>query len=132
MNRVSIIGRVTKDIELRKTTTGKSTVTFVIAVPRDKDTADFIQCVAWNQRAELMARYVRKGNKIGISGKIQTRKYGNRDGQTVYVTEILVDEVEFLEKKEIAPEPQKELTESVPEHDDYSDLDDIDADALPF
>jgi single-strand DNA-binding protein len=132
MNRVSLIGRTVKDIELRKTTTGKSTCSFVLAVPRDKDTADFIQCVAWNQRAELMARYVHKGNKIGISGKIQTRKYGNRDGQTVYVTEILVDEVEFLEKKEIAPEPQKEPTESVPEHDDYSDLDDIDADALPF
>ena len=119
MNHVSITGRVTKDIELRKTTTGKSTVTFVIAVPRDRETADFIQCVAWNQRAELMARYVRKGNKIGISGKIQTRKYGNRDGQTVYVTEILVDEVEFLEKKEIAPEPQKEPLPHLPTRGAY-------------
>lgn len=132
MNHVSITGRVTKDIELRKTTTGKSTVTFVIAVPRDRETADFIQCVAWNQRAELMARYVHKGNKIGISGKIQTRKYGNRDGQTVYVTEILVDEVEFLEKKEIAPEPHNQPVTSVPEQDDYSGLDDIDENALPF
>lgn len=132
MNRVSLIGRTVKDIELRKTTTGKSTCSFVLAVPRDKDTADFVQCVAWNQRAELMARYVHKGNKIGISGKIQTRKYGNRDGQTVYVTEILVDEVEFLEKKEIAPEPQNKPTESVPEQDDYSGLDDIDESSLPF
>lgn len=98
MNRSIITGRVTKDLELRKTPSNKSVVAFTLAVRRDKDTTDFISCVAWNGTAELLAKYVKKGNKIGLIGRLQTRTYENQQKQKVYATELIIGEVEFLEK----------------------------------
>lgn len=102
MNNVSLTGRLTKDVEIRKTTTGKSVASFSLAVRRDKEKTDFINCVAWNNTADLLYQYTHKGSQIGVSGSIQTRNYDdpNRPGVKVYVTEVLVDRIEFLEKRE--------------------------------
>lgn len=107
MNHVSLIGNLTRDIELRKTQTGLSTCTFTLAVngPKQSDgtrRTDYPQITAWRQTAELCAKYLHKGSKAGIEGRIQTRSY-EKDGRKVYVTEIAADRVEFLTPKGSAP-----------------------------
>ncbi|GJM57091.1 single-stranded DNA-binding protein [uncultured Dubosiella sp.] len=109
INRVVLIGRLTKDPELRKTQSGTSVVSYTIAVNRRSQTpgqpdADFINCVAWNKTAELMAQYLHKGSLIGVEGRIQTRSYDNQQGQRVYVTEVVTDSVQFLEPKNAQPQ----------------------------
>ena len=101
MTKTFLIGRTTKDIELKTTTTGTSIARFVLAVDRRRKEkeADFISCVAYAKNAELISQYVKKGNKIGVIGHIQTGQ-SEKNGQKVYTTEVIVDEVEFLEKKE--------------------------------
>lgn len=101
INRVVLAGRITKDPELRKTSSGLSTVSFTIACNRrfSKDQTDFISCVAWRQSADFLANYVRKGALIGVEGSIQTRNYENRQGQRIYVTEVLAEHVQILESK---------------------------------
>lgn len=104
INRVVLVGRLTKDPELRRTQNGASVVSYTMAVNRRMQTpgqpeADFINCVAWNKTADLMAQYLHKGSLIGIEGRIQTRSYDNQQGQRVYVTEIVTDNVQFLEPK---------------------------------
>ena len=101
INNVILVGRLTKDIEIRQTTSGSKTTSFALAVNRTskkegQPDADFINCVAWNKTAELMAQYLRKGSLIGIEGRIQTRSYDNQQGQKVYVTEVLVNMIQFL------------------------------------
>ena len=109
INRVVLIGRLTKDPELRKKQSGTSVVSYTIAVNRRSQTpgqpdADFINCVAWNKTAELMAQYLHKGSLIGVEGRIQTRSYDNQQGQRVYVTEVVTDSVQFLEPKNTQPQ----------------------------
>ena len=104
INRVILVGRLTKDPELRKTPNGASVLTYTIACNRrsqqpGQPDADFIQCVAWNKQADLMAQYLHKGSLIGVDGRIQTRNYDNQQGQRVYVTEVITDSVQFLEPK---------------------------------
>lgn len=101
MNKVILTGRTTKEIDLRYTQSRKAVTSFTLAVDRRSkdDGADFISCVAWGNTAEAMSKYVRKGNKIAVSGHIATRSY-EKNGQKVYVTEVVADEVEFLEKRE--------------------------------
>lgn len=102
INRAVIIGRLTREIELRKTQTGLSVASFTVAVnrPKRKDQvegeADFINCVAWRGTADYLNDYSQKGTLVGIEGKIQTRNYQNDYGATVYVTEILVDTANIL------------------------------------
>jgi len=101
INRVVLVGRLTKDPELRRTQSGTSVVSYTIAVNRrsaqpGQPDADFINCVAWNKTAELMAQYLHKGSLIGVEGRIQTRSYENQQGQKVYVTEVLVNMIQFL------------------------------------
>lgn len=103
MNKVILIGRLTKDVELR--TAGDTHVAgFTLAVNRpytDKDgnrPADFINCVAWKNTAEFVAKYFEKGSQIGIVGSINTRTY-DKDGQRVYVTEVVISEVHFVGDK---------------------------------
>ena len=100
MNKVTLIGRLTKDIELRKTQSGKAVTSFSLAVDRrTKDEgADFISCVAWGTTAEAMNRFLNKGSKIAVAGRISVRKY-EKDGKKNYVTEVVADEVEFLDSK---------------------------------
>jgi single-strand DNA-binding protein len=99
MNKVLLIGRLTKDAELRYTANGKAVASFTVAVQRNKEEADFINCVAWNKTAENLANYTSKGSLIGVEGSIQTRSYKNNEGKTVYVTEVWAQSVEFLSSK---------------------------------
>lgn len=106
MNNVSLIGRLTKDPDLRYTSSGMAVATFSLAVQRsfrNKDgeyEADFINCVCWNKSGETLANHVRKGQRIGVTGRIQTRNYENEQGNRVYVTEVVVEGFTFLEKKD--------------------------------
>lgn len=104
MNSCVLIGRTTRDIDLRRTGNGTAVASFTLAVNRDFKTndgqeADFIQCVAWKKTAELLEQYVHKGDRIAVNGSIRTRNYEDSHGRTVYVTEVLVNHVEFLETK---------------------------------
>lgn len=104
INRVVLVGRLTRDPELRKTQNGTSVCSFTMAVNRRMQTqgqpdADFIGCVAWNKLADLMTQYLHKGSLIGLEGRIQTRNYDNQQGQRVYVTEVVADNIQFLEPK---------------------------------
>lgn len=100
MNNVSLIGRLTKDVEERRTQNGTSVVSFTLAVDRKKkeDGADFIPCIAWDKAAETIARYVHKGDLFGVTGHIQTRNY-DKDGRMNYVTEVVTTSFQFLERK---------------------------------
>jgi single-strand DNA-binding protein len=99
MNKVLLIGRLTRDAELRYTPSGKAVASFTVAVQRNKEEADFINCVAWNKVAENLANYTSKGSLVGVEGSIQTRSYKNNEGKMVYVTEVWAQSVEFLSSK---------------------------------
>ncbi len=114
MNKWCGVGRLTKDVELKTTSNETAYCNFTLAVDRRfKDAngerqADFINCVAWRQTAEFIKKYFHKGNRIGVCGSIQTRSY-EKDGQKVFVTEVLVEEAEFVEsqtKTESAPQAE--------------------------
>ena len=105
INNVTIIGRTTKDIELRATSSGTNNASFTLAVERnfknangEKET-DFINCVAWRKTAEILAQYAPKGSMIGVRGRIQTRNYENNQGVRVYVTEVVADEVQLIDTR---------------------------------
>ena len=103
MNRVELVGRLTKDVETRKTASGLSVANFTVACDRRKSkdaaegepTADFIACVVWRQGADYLGDYGRKGDQITVEGRIQTRNY-EQDGRRVYVTEVAANEVHLL------------------------------------
>ena len=103
MNKVELVGRLTKDPESKLTSNQTNYCNFTIAVDRRfKDAngerqADFINCVAWRQTAEFVQKYFKKGNRIGVCGSIQTRNYEDDSGIKHYITEVLVDEAEFVE-----------------------------------
>lgn len=104
MNKVFLIGRLTKDIELRKSNSGMSYARFSLAVNRrrssnqEQNNADFISCVVWDKRAETMEQYLGKGSQIAIEGRIQTGRY-DKDGQPVFTTDVVVENFEFLESR---------------------------------
>lgn len=100
MNSVCIIGRLTKDVQERRTQNGTSVVSFTLAVDRRKkdDGADFINCIAWDKSAETIAKYVHKGDLFGVTGYIQTRSY-EKDGRTNYAAEVVTTSFQFLERK---------------------------------
>ena len=103
MNKAILIGRITKELELKQTASQIPYIQFTLAVDRKfKDAngnkqTDFISCVAWRQTATFINQYFHKGSKILVSGEIQTRNYDDKNGNKVYVTEVLVDEVDFCE-----------------------------------
>ena len=105
MNRAILIGRLTRDPELRTTSnTGVSVCTFTVAVDRRRSRdrekeADFIPVVVWREQAENCAKYLRKGSQVGVCGSIQTRSYDAQDGSKRYVTEVVCDECEFVDSK---------------------------------
>ena len=105
MNKAILIGRLTRDPELRTTPTGRNVCQFSIAVNRNftnangEREADFINCVVWDKQAENLAKYQHKGNQIAVEGRIQTRNYDDKDGKRVYVTEILATNISFLDAK---------------------------------
>lgn len=105
INRVVLVGRLTKDADLRYTSNGTAVASFTVAVNRQftnqkgEREADFINCVAWRKTAETLANFTRKGSLVGVEGRIQTRSYDNQQGQRVYVTEVVVDTFSMLESK---------------------------------
>ena len=102
MNKVILVGRLTRDPEVKNTTTGKAVATFTLAVDRrfkNKDgqkEADFVPIVVWGKQAEFAGQYLSKGSQIGVSGRLQVRSYDAQDGQRRYVTEVVADEINFL------------------------------------
>ena len=125
MNKVELIGRLTKDPEIRTTANQVAFCNFTLAVDRSfKDAngqrqADFINCVAWRQTATFIQKYFRKGNRLAVIGSIQTRSYEDKNGQKVFVTEVIADEAEFVESNKAqatapaqqAPEPEPQAQE---------------------
>lgn len=105
LNNVSLVGRMTRDAELRYTPSNQAVATFSLAVNRNfksqngEREADFINCVIWRQQAENLANWAKKGALIGIAGRIQTRSYENQQGQRVYVTEVVAEQFQLLESR---------------------------------
>ncbi|MBM7635334.1 single-stranded DNA-binding protein [Streptococcus saliviloxodontae] len=105
INNVVLVGRMTRDAELRYTPSNQAVATFSLAVNRNfknqagEREADFINCVIWRQQAENLANWAKKGALIGITGRIQTRNYENQQGQRVYVTEVIADNFQILESR---------------------------------
>ena len=108
MNRVILVGRLTRDPDIRVTNTQMTVAHYTLAVDRrrkadgQQDTADFISCTAFGKSAEFVEKYLHKGTKIGVTGRIQTGSYINKDGQKVYTTDVIVDDHEFMESRAAA------------------------------
>jgi single-strand DNA-binding protein len=123
MNKVVLIGRLTRDPELRYTQGGKAFTTFTLAVDRrfskDKQqTADFIPCVAWDKLAEIIGNNLTKGRRVGVEGRLQTRTYDAKDGSKRSAFDVVVDEMEFLDPK--GQQSQGQALPAVPA--DYMDI----------
>lgn len=110
MNKAILIGRLTRDPELRYTSSNRAVCQFSVAVDRPftnqatgQREADFINVVAWDRTAENIGKYMSKGRLIAVEGRIQTRNYDNNEGRKVYVTEVIASNVQFLESKNTAP-----------------------------
>ena len=152
INNVVLVGRLTRDIELRKTQSGLSVASFTVACDRrlsqeqrnnNEQSADFINCVAWRGSADFLGKYAHKGDTVGVEGRIQTRNY-DRDGQGVYVTEVLANSVNLLHSKQTVQsqeqasyEPQPSQATQEPKPQQISDFDclpnvDVSPDDLPF
>lgn len=105
INNVVLVGRLTKDPDLRYTASGTGVATFTLAVNRNftnqdgNREADFINCVIWRKSAETLANYAHKGTLLGVTGRIQTRSYENQQGQRIYVTEVVAENFQLLESK---------------------------------
>ena len=145
INNVTLVGRLTKDVELKYTPSNVANVSFTLAVNRTfknangEREADFINCVIWRQAAENFANWVKKGALIGITGRIQTRNYENQQGQRVYITEVIAENFQMLESRnqqqgQQQVQPQQATQQQVNQPDPFAggapmSLDD---DSLPF
>jgi len=123
MNRAVLVGRLTKDPELRYTPSGVAVATFTLAVNRtftnqqgDRE-ADFINIVVWRKPAENVANFLKKGSLAGVDGRIQTRNYEGQDGRRVYITEVIAESVQFLEPKKDGG--YQSPTDPPPIHENY-------------
>jgi len=120
INQVTLVGRLTKDPELKRTSEGTPVTNVTLAVNRQfrnqhgEIDADFVQCTLWKKTAENTTRYCRKGSLIGITGRIQTRYYDNQEGKRIYVTEVFAEFVRFLEQKRQVEEAETESREALP------------------
>ena len=116
INNITLVGRLTKDPELRYTANGTGVATFTLAINRNftnqagEREADFVQCVIWRKPAETLANYARKGTLLGVTGRFQTRSYDNQQGQRVYVTEVVAENFQLLESK--ATSEQRQSTQA--------------------
>ena len=158
MNRVSLVGRITRDPELRTSASGISFTSFAIAVnrampgPNGERVADFINCIAFNKQAENLARFIKKGGLIGVEGKLQTRRYQAADGTNRTATEVVCDNIYFLESRQSQsgandyssyepttynPQPQQPIRQEPVKSEAYPDEEvkskyEISDDDLPF
>ena len=122
MNKVILIGRLVKDPEIRYTQSGKGVASFVLAVDRrfskeGQQTADFIPIVAWNKLAEIIGNNLTKGRRISVEGRMQVRNYDAQEGTKRYVTEVIADEVEFLDSKRDGQARDILITKDVPDEE---------------
>ncbi|MCQ9211635.1 MULTISPECIES: single-stranded DNA-binding protein [unclassified Streptococcus] len=139
INNVVLVGRMTRDAELRYTPTEQAVATFTLAVNRNfknqngEREADFVGCVIWRQQAENLANWAKKGALVGITGRIQIRNYENQQGQRVYVTEVVADNFQLLESKskENRAANQASMDQHAPHFGTTSPID-ISEDGLPF
>ncbi|MGJ0704792.1 single-stranded DNA-binding protein [Enterococcus avium] len=112
INNVVLVGRLTKDPDLKYTASGTTVSTFTLAVNRNftnqsgNREADFINCVIWRKSAETLANYAKKGTLLGVTGRIQTRSYENQQGQRVYVTEVVAENFQLLESRSASDQRQ--------------------------
>lgn len=154
MNSVELVGRLVADPELRYTQDNRAYVRVTIAVDRGiskedkeagKQSADFVSCIFWNKTAENLAKYMKKGSQIGVTGKLRTGSYETQDGTMRYTTDVRVNELVFLEnkQKDSRPEPEYDGYESTQETEnnekvendpfkDFGQQMEIDVDELPF
>lgn len=108
MNQVTLIGRITKDLQIEKAG-AHNVLKFSIAINNGKDRdATFINCQAWNKTADLIATYFKKGSRIGVLGRIDVSKYDNKEGKTVYQTYVTVNSIEFIDDKKKEVEDKEE------------------------
>lgn len=131
MNSVQLVGRLTRDPEVKYTDGGTSIARFSVAVDRrfskeGEQNADFINCISFGKTAEFIEKYFFKGMKIGVVGRIQTGSYKNKDGQTVYTTDVVAENVEFVEKK------GESSAQSKPDKDGFVGVPEGSAEELPF
>ncbi|AAM99467.1 TPA: single-stranded DNA-binding protein [Streptococcus agalactiae] len=137
INNIVLVGRMTKDAELRYTPSNQAVATFSLAVNRNfknqsgEREADFINCVIWRQQAENLANWAKKGALVGITGRIQTRNYENQQGQRIYVTEVVAENFQLLESRN----SQQQTNQSGNSSNSYfgnANKMDISDDDLPF
>ncbi|MFH5724081.1 single-stranded DNA-binding protein [Streptococcus agalactiae] len=137
INNVVLVGRMTRDAELRYTPSNQAVATFSLAVNRNfknqsgEREADFINCVIWRQQAENLANWAKKGALVGITGRIQTRNYENQQGQRIYVTEVVAENFQLLESRN----SQQQTNQSGNSSNSYfgnANKMDISDDDLPF
>ena len=132
MNKVTLVGRLTRDVESRTTESGKAMARFSVAVNRrfknaeGNYDADFINCICYDKTAEFIGKYFSKGSAIGIVGRIQTGSYTNKDGAKVYTTDVVAEDAEFVESKG----GNNNNTAPVADVNDFAPIDDTDE--LPF
>ncbi|MCD5414639.1 MAG: single-stranded DNA-binding protein [Clostridiales bacterium] len=140
MNSVVLIGRLTRDPELRFIPSGKAVATFGLAVDRDfsrEKQADFFNIVVWGKIAESCANYLTKGRLVGVKGRLQTSNYENKQGIKIYRTEIIADQVQFLEWGDKPTQKQQPSNDDFSKNDfdkesiDLKDFEEIDED-IPF
>jgi len=142
LNRTILIGRLVKDPEVKTTQSQIAFCGFTIAVDRKtkKDAekqADFISCVAWRQQAEFLGKYFQKGSRVAVTGNLQSRSYDDKEGKKVYITEVVVDEIEFVDsKKEGQPndnwKPSESQSAPAVTNGNYPSFDDDEAGLPPF
>ena len=138
MNKVILMGRLCGDPDVRQTQGGTSVAKYRLAVDRrfkregDQD-ADFINCVTFGKNAEFAEKYLNQGTKIAVTGRIQTGSYKNKEGQTVYTTDVIVDEQEFAESKNSEKKEGKKQAPPMETPDDFIDIPDgVEDIGLPF
>lgn len=124
MNKVFLIGNITKDIELRQSNSGKFVVEFSVAINNGKDQqgnelpADFVNCTAWNKTAEVLSKYATKGTKVGIEGAMKTQTWVDQQGNNRYKTYVLVDRVELLSRPQQQQQPQQVANQYEPQYNE--------------
>lgn len=126
VNNVVLVGRITKDPEMRYLSNGAASVSFSLAVDRNYTSqsgerqADFINCVAWRSQAEFMTRYIKKGYMMSVVGRIQTRQYQDQQGQTRYVTEVVCEQVSSLQPRDPNSQPAQSVQGGYQQNNSYS------------
>lgn len=138
MNSVQLVGRLTRDPDVRYSDGGSTVARFTLAVDRrfkkeGGDEADFISCVAFGKTAEFVEKWFQKGQRMGLTGRIQTGSYTNKDGQKVYTTDVVVENTEFVESKGASSAAGGQSTAGSLDSDGFMNIpDDVEDEGLPF